>query len=86
MPVLVFACVSRLGLRWVVAALFGIPVYVGFSPPYEGEHYPSDVIAGALLGGLWLIWLLRTLSLSALRHAPGAEQGGEERLPLRQGY
>jgi undecaprenyl-diphosphatase len=82
--VLVLAYVSRPALRSLAAVLFCIPVYVGLSRLYEGEHYPSDVIAGALLGGLWLTSVLRTLSLSALRRAPGAEQRGEARLPLRQ--
>jgi undecaprenyl-diphosphatase len=45
----------------MAAVLFCIPVYVGASRLYEGEHYPSDVLAGALLGGLWLFCLLRTV-------------------------
>jgi membrane-associated phospholipid phosphatase len=81
---LVLAYVTRPGLRWLSAVLFCLPVYVALSRLYEGEHYPSDVIAGALLGVLWLIWVLRTLALSGLRHAPAAEQRGEARLALRQ--
>jgi membrane-associated phospholipid phosphatase len=28
---------------------------------YRGMHYPSDVLAGALTGGLWLLLVITTL-------------------------
>ncbi len=68
--VLLLLYVSRPGLRWLAAVLFCFPVYVAISRLYEGEHYPSDVVAGALLGGLWLTWVLRILPPP--RVAPGA--------------
>ena len=40
--------------RALAVAGFCVPVFVGLSRVYMGEHYPSDVVAGALLGGLWL--------------------------------
>jgi membrane-associated phospholipid phosphatase len=45
----------------VAAVLFCVPVYVALSRLYRGMHYPTDVLAGALLGGLWLFWVTRTL-------------------------
>jgi membrane-associated phospholipid phosphatase len=79
--VLLLVYVSRPGLRWLAAVLFCIPVYVALSRLYEGEHYPSDVIAGALLGGLWLTCVLYTLP--PIRVAPRAEQRREARLVRR---
>jgi undecaprenyl-diphosphatase len=31
-----------------------VPVVVAMSRMYRGMHYPTDVIAGALLGCCWL--------------------------------
>jgi membrane-associated phospholipid phosphatase len=79
--VLLLVYVSRPGLRWLAAVLFCIPVYVALSRLYEGEHYPSDVLAGALLGGLWLTWVLHTLP--PVRLARRAEPQREPRLARR---
>lgn len=76
--VLLLIYLSRPGLRWLAAILFCIPVYVAISRLYEGEHYPSDVIAGALLGGLWLTCVLSTLP--PLRVAPRSATRQQARL------
>jgi membrane-associated phospholipid phosphatase len=44
----------------IAALLFGIPIFVGFCRVYRGMHYPSDVIAGALLGIAWLSLVVNT--------------------------
>lgn len=35
---------------WPAPVLYGVAVAYGLSRPYLGVHYPSDVLAGALLG------------------------------------
>lgn len=40
--------------RALAMVLFFVPVFVGLSRIYMGMHYPSDVLAGALLAALWL--------------------------------
>jgi membrane-associated phospholipid phosphatase len=47
--------------RIVACVLFLVPVFVAVARLYMGEHYPSDVIAGALLGSLWLSQVFRML-------------------------
>jgi membrane-associated phospholipid phosphatase len=43
------------GLRWATITLAVVaPVVVGFARMYRGFHYPTDVMAGALLGVLWV--------------------------------
>ena len=47
--------------RIAAFVLFCIPVIVGISRLYRGMHYPSDVLMGAVGGGLWLLVVITTL-------------------------
>jgi undecaprenyl-diphosphatase len=38
-----------------------VPVLVALSRLYRGMHYPSDVMAGALLAAVWLAICARVL-------------------------
>ena len=44
-----------------------IVVAVCLSRVVLGVHYPSDVIAGALLGGGWAVYLWRCVRINAPR-------------------
>jgi undecaprenyl-diphosphatase len=63
---------ARVAIWVVVAVLSGL---VGASRVYLGVHYPSDVAAGWLVGGLWLLGVLRTLTTAAPA-AAGRRGGG----------
>ena len=39
-------------LRWPALALLGVALLVAWSRVFLGLHFPSDVLAGALLGGM----------------------------------
>jgi undecaprenyl-diphosphatase len=55
-----FACATVLSAyapRWRVA-FFGLATLIAFSRLYNGMHYPTDVVAGALLGVLIALLLL----------------------------
>jgi len=45
----------RLG-RWCAAFAAAAAAVVAFCRMYRGFHYPSDVLAGAVLGAVWLWW------------------------------
>ena len=51
----------RPATRVAVVVLCCVPVIVGLSRLYRGMHYPTDVLAGALVGGLWLLLVITTL-------------------------
>jgi undecaprenyl-diphosphatase len=68
--VALYGCLAYLVLRYVrrralamtlAALLWLVPVAVGISRLYRGMHFPSDVVAGAVGGGLWLLVVLVTL-------------------------
>ena len=63
MAVGLLVAAPRLG-RWAVAAA----VAMAFTRVYVGAHYPQDVVAGLLVGGLvsWVGWLLLRVPLTAL--------------------
>lgn len=52
--------------------LFSIPLVVGFSRLYRGMHFPSDVLAGLVGGGLWLLVVVLVLLRDPERERPGS--------------
>ena len=52
--------VRTLPWRWGRIAAAALAVCMGLSRLYAGVHYPSDVLAGALVGSLcaWAVWTL----------------------------
>jgi membrane-associated phospholipid phosphatase len=58
-----------------LALAFGLPLLVASSRLYRGMHFLTDVLGGALLGGLWLLATVRGIRLGvahrALRHGDG---------------
>ena len=62
-----------------LALAFGLPLLVASSRLYRGMHFLTDVVGGALLGGLWLVATVRGIRLGvahrALRHGGGGDTG-----------
>ena len=68
--VALYGCLAVIFLRqlrpkWLAITLATvlcvIPVIVGVSRLYRGMHHPTDVLFGAIGGGLWLVLVLWTL-------------------------
>jgi membrane-associated phospholipid phosphatase len=62
--------------RWVnviaVVVCAAVPLMIAGSRVYRGMHYPTDVLAGLLLGAIWLtvvIYYVRTHDSGGRRHA-----------------
>ncbi len=62
--------------RWIsvvaVVVSAAVPMLIAVSRVYRGMHYPTDVLAGALLGAIWLtvvICYVRTHDAGGRRHA-----------------
>ena len=55
---IVFLAYTRLTPSWqrtVLMLVFGLPILVvGVARVYAGHHWPSDVLGGYMLGGMWL--------------------------------
>ena len=50
--------------------LIAVPIAVGLSRLYRGAHFPTDVLAGAVLGIVWLSFVIRTLMPNHPRESP----------------
>ncbi|HEY3155602.1 MAG TPA: phosphatase PAP2 family protein [Candidatus Eisenbacteria bacterium] len=67
-------------------AAYALATAVSLSRVYVGDHYPSDVLGGAILG-LFLGFLGRKAFLRAERSLPGgarASAGADEDVPIRE--
>jgi membrane-associated phospholipid phosphatase len=67
--------------RWIKTATVvicaAVPLLVAGSRVYRGMHYPTDVLAGVLLGGIWLtivVVFVRTHDAGGRRHAVDADR------------
>jgi membrane-associated phospholipid phosphatase len=54
---------SAATIKVLTVLAFLIPVVVGLARVYRGMHYPTDVIAGAALGIVWLVVTVRCTRL-----------------------
>jgi membrane-associated phospholipid phosphatase len=72
-------------LAWVVVVVgCALPVIVAVSRVYRGKHHPSDVVFGAVGGGLWLVVVVTTmLALPAGRSSSEDPSTGERRAGSR---
>ena len=61
---------------WVLGAL--VPFVVGLTRVYLGVHWITDVIAGWLLGALWVALLARIWLGDLPRRSAGSQRGASE--------
>lgn len=73
---LIFVVIVTVGhtlMRRALAALLAVPVLtIGLSRVYDGAHWPSDVLGGYVIGGIWLgltIGLYQTLTRRFRKHS-----------------
>jgi membrane-associated phospholipid phosphatase len=71
---------SRPGFVGMSVLLCLVPVIVALSRIYRGMHFATDVIAGALAGGLWMAVVMSTL----LRDRRAATTAASSALPTRR--
>ena len=61
-----------------------LPLLVASSRMYRGMHYLTDVLGGALLGGLWLLATVRGIRLGVAHWALRHGGSGDARRPWRR--
>ena len=80
---------KRLWARWATMLLAAmIIVMIAFSRMYLGVHYPSDVLAGAIVGLSWAAFCMATLEAIqrfAQRHAPAVKKDETPAPPAEKG-
>ena len=66
------------GRNWktiiLAVILFSLPILVGVSRLYRGMHFPTDVLAGALGGGLWMAFVISVLIPKGIRSEYGRDR------------
>ncbi|MDO3636415.1 phosphatase PAP2 family protein [Mycolicibacterium arseniciresistens] len=64
--------------RYVTAAAVigcaAVPLLIGVSRVYRGMHYPTDVLGGLILGGIWLSVVLYVVHAHDADHTSGDAQ------------
>lgn len=76
--------------RWIsvvaVVVFAAVPMLIAVSRVYRGMHYPTDVLAGALLGAIWLtvvIYYVRTHDTDRRPHGRRRQSAPRERVATR---
>jgi membrane-associated phospholipid phosphatase len=69
--------------RLAIAIAIIVPVVVAASRLYRGMHYPTDVLAGGLLGFTWLRVASRALLSGAVGQSVGAAHSARRQLQRR---
>jgi len=78
---------GRKHLVALMSVTVAIAAIVAFSRMYCGFHYPSDCVAGALVGGVWLAIVAHVMAPLAASHAmpPIVTEAASARRPLAAG-
>ncbi len=80
LAVLLWRVVARRGVRVAaVVVLACLPVAVAISRLYRGMHYLTDVLAGAIAGGLWMVIAVATLTAAIPGPAPRSRSSADAR-------